>query len=121
MESIKNSQWRGNRACNAPKHNVIIVELNRIHVVFFDAKSIGHPKTNVDKNQQRNERSSRFALPNMTVSREHFAPVYDEYGLNSRLDESSDLNGERELLDVSSQTVFEHRYDCIETEQVNAC
>lgn len=83
MKPIEDGERCRDRAGYAPKHDIVVVELDLIHVVFFNAKRIRHPKTDVDENKQGHERSARLTLFYMRVASEHFQSVYNEYCLKS--------------------------------------
>ena len=85
MESEKDGERRGDRAGDAPEHNVVVVELDSAHVVLFHAERLGQPQAHIDQDEQSDERAGGLLLLVHPVFCVHVEAVYNQDTLQCAL------------------------------------
>ena len=120
MKPKKNTQRRGHTRHDAPKHDIIIVELNRVHLVLFHTKRLREPQAHIDQNQQSQQRPARLELFDVFIFSIHLQAIDYEYALKRRLEYRHYLQDQRQYLDLRLESFVYNRYNAVKAEQINA-
>ena len=94
MKSEKDGERRRYTAHDTPEDDVIVVQLNLIHVVFLVGKCFHQPEAHVNQDEKYDRRSGRLILFVLYIFGVHLETVYDEYTLKSALHHRHHLDGE---------------------------